>query len=96
MKTITTFTIMICFGFITSLFSQESEKPVCFFKSSNLHYTAHGMEYWYNKSQGGLETITGVPYNDPGCKKCQASSCDICNVVEKDRKFIYSEYFADC
>lgn len=74
----------------TSLFSQETEKPVCFFKSSSLHYTAGGMEYWYDKSHGGLETITGIPYKDLGCKNCHIESCDVCHKAEKDGKLIYS------
>ncbi|MEJ2613586.1 MAG: hypothetical protein P8Z35_01385 [Ignavibacteriaceae bacterium] len=92
MKTVTTLlsAFIISFGFTTSLFSQEAEKPECFFKSSSLHYTAHGMEYWYDKSHGGLETITGVPYNDLGCKNCHIASCDVCHRTEKDGKFIYS------
>ena len=83
-------TLIIFFGFTATLFSQETEKPVCFFKSSSLHYTASGMEYWYDKSQGGLETITGVPYNDLGCKNCHIESCDVCHKAEKDGKLIYS------
>lgn len=92
MKTVTTllFTFILCFGLSASLFSQEADKPECFFKSSSLHYTAHGMEYWYDKSQGGLETITGVPYNDLSCKNCHTETCDVCHRAEKDGKFIYS------
>jgi len=84
------FTFIIFFGFSASLFSQEEEKHDCFFKSSSLHYTVQGMEYWYNKSQGGLETITGVPYNDLACKNCHVSSCDVCHKIEKDGKAAYS------
>lgn len=92
MKTVTTllFGFIICFGFTTSLFSQEADKPECFFKSSSLHYTAYGMEHWYDKSQGGLETITGVPYSNLGCKNCHTASCDVCHKTEKDGTFIYS------
>ncbi len=89
------FTLIIFLGYNTSLFSQEAEKPECFFKSSSLHYTAKGMEYWYDKSQGGLETITGVPYNDLGCKNCHIESCDVCHKAEKDGKFIYSNEAAN-
>ncbi len=92
MKTVTllllTFTIYL--GFTVSLFSQEAETPECFFKSSSLHYSANGMEHWYAKSQGGLETITGVPYNDLGCKNCHTPSCDVCHKAEKDGKLVYS------
>ena len=74
---------------VTSLFSQEVQEPECIFKSS-LHYTAGGMGYWYDKSQGGLETITGVSYNDLGCKNCHISTCDECHKTEMNGKVIYS------
>ena len=74
---------------ITSLFSQETQEPECIFKSS-LHYTAGGMGYWYDKSQGGLETITGVSYNDLGCKNCHISTCDVCHKTEMNGKAVYS------
>jgi hypothetical protein len=47
------------------------------------------MAYWYDKSQGGLETITGVPYEELGCKNCHVSSCDVCHKIEKDGKAFY-------
>ena len=74
---------------VTSLFSQEVQEPECIFKSS-LHYTAGGMGYWYDKSQGGLETITGVSYNDLGCKNCHISTCDECHKTEMNGKVVYS------
>ena len=74
---------------ITSLFSQETQEPECIFKSS-LHYTAGGMGYWYDKSQAGLETITGVSYNDLGCKNCHISTCDVCHKTEINGKAVYS------
>ena len=74
---------------VTSLFSQEVQEPECIFKSS-LHYTARGMGYWYDKSQGGLETITGVSYNDLGCKNCHISTCDECHKTEMNGKVVYS------
>jgi hypothetical protein len=50
---------------------------------SSLHHSARGMEYWYS-SEGGLEEITGVPYEDyanpsSGCKNCHASTCSKCH-----------------
>lgn len=72
-----------------SLYSQNTEKQECMFKSS-LHYTVSGMSYWYDKSKGGLESITGVPYNDLSCKNCHVSSCDVCHKTEKDGKAVYS------
>ena len=82
--------VIIYIGMSTSTFSQETQKHDCIFKSSSLHYTAKGMSYWYDKSQGGLEAITGVPYDDLGCKNCHVSSCDVCHKTEIDGKAFYS------
>jgi hypothetical protein len=62
--------------------SMKPEGDGCFFRKS-LHYTAHGMGYWYAKEQGGLETITGIPYEKLGCKNCHTDCCDRCHKVEK-------------
>ena len=70
--------------------SGEVRSQECFYLSS-LHYTAAGMGYWYGKEQGGLELITGVPYQDLGCKNCHAAGCDVCHRSErktKDCKFL--------
>ena len=86
------FLILVCFiGIlpITSSYPQETQNQECIFKSS-LHYTAGGMRYWYDKSQGGLETITGVSYNDLGCKNCHISNCDVCHKTEIEGKVVYS------
>ena len=83
-------TIMVCFIVTITSFSQEIQKHDCIFKSSSLHYTANGMAYWYDKAQGGLETITGVSYNDLGCKNCHVSSCDVCHKSEENGKAFYS------
>ncbi len=66
--------------------SQEIEKEDCFFLNS-LHYTANGMGYWYAKENGGLEGLTGIPYERLGCKNCHTPGCDRCHkseTVEKD------------
>ena len=33
-----------------------------------------GMEYFYSAAQGGFEAVTGVPYDDLGCKVCHDKS----------------------
>jgi hypothetical protein len=72
------------------LFAQEIKKEDCIFLSS-LHYTSGGMGYWYDKANGGLETITGVPYSQLICKDCHISSCDVCHKKEETGgKFSYS------
>ena len=80
----------LVFGvFLISGAAQEAAKDVkekdCFYLSS-LHYTAKGMEYWYSKGQGGLEQLTGVPYNDLTCKNCHAGGCDRCHKAEISQK----------
>ncbi|MBE0568423.1 MAG: hypothetical protein IH577_01950 [Deltaproteobacteria bacterium] len=68
---------------------QQIQEENCFYLSS-LHYTARGMSYWYDKANGGLETLTGVPYGEAGCSKCHVSSCDACHKTEVGGKPAYS------
>lgn len=77
------------FGWAISVFTQETRKEECFYFSS-LHYTSKGMAYWYDKANGGLETITGVPYAEVGCNRCHVGSCDACHKTETDGKLGYS------
>jgi hypothetical protein len=67
----------------------ESKKRVCPFPSS-LHHTTRGMAYWYDKSRGGLETLTNIPYAKLGCKNCHVSSCCRCHVAGESPKAFYS------
>ncbi|MGB7062623.1 MAG: hypothetical protein WBF13_09790, partial [Candidatus Zixiibacteriota bacterium] len=67
---------------------QISEKD-CFFLSS-LHYTAEGMRYWYDKENGGFESVCGIPYDELACKKCHTPGCDVCHKKETDGKLSYS------
>ena len=62
-------------------FAKEVKKEECFYLKS-LHYTASGMEYWYSRERGGLETLTGIPYQQLGCKNCHAPGCDRCHKDE--------------
>jgi len=71
------------------VFAQEINHNDSFFYSS-LHYTAKGMAYWYDKAQGGLETLTGIPYSTLGCGNCHVSSCDDCHKVEVEGQLSYS------
>ncbi|MDQ1333704.1 MAG: hypothetical protein QG552_654 [Thermodesulfobacteriota bacterium] len=57
----------------------------CFYLKS-LHYTARGMSYWYETKQGGLETLTKVPYDKLGCKGCHNGGCDVCHKAETEQK----------
>ena len=49
-------------GFLNKGITQETKTERSFYESS-LHYYAHGMAYWYSKENGGLETLTGIPYD---------------------------------
>jgi len=60
----------------------------CFF-SKSLHKTGEGMRYWY-EAKDGFKTLTGIPYNDLGCKKCHATSCDKCHLKETKKGPVYS------
>jgi hypothetical protein len=44
------------------------------------------MEHWYKAEQGGLEKITGIPYDKLSCKGCHNGGCDICHKSEKVQK----------
>jgi hypothetical protein len=80
------FTALVLFG---NTYSEEIKKEDCFFLSSQ-HYTTAGMAYWYDKNNGGLETLTGIPYSELDCKNCHISSCDVCHKADKDKKLSYS------
>lgn len=71
---------LITSGFLVQVNSEDIKKEDCFFLSS-LHYTTRGMAYWYNKANGGLETLTGIPYASPNldCINCHVKSCDVCH-----------------
>ncbi|MDY6862336.1 MAG: hypothetical protein SV062_05020 [Thermodesulfobacteriota bacterium] len=82
-------TCFISAGFYSGAYSQEINKEDCFFLSS-LHYTSRGMAYWYDRANGGLEILTGIPYSKLGCKNCHIKSCDECHKTEADGKATYS------
>jgi hypothetical protein len=69
--------------------SQQPEKQSDLFDSS-LHHTSRGMGFWYDKKNGGLETLTGVPYSQLGCKNCHVASCDDCHKTDVAGKPAYS------
>ncbi|MGC8605926.1 MAG: hypothetical protein ACP5VS_19890, partial [Desulfomonilaceae bacterium] len=72
-----------------SCFAQGMDEKNCFYLKS-LHATTRGMAYWYDKANGGLETITGVPYSKLDCAKCHISSCDACHKEVVNGKARYS------
>lgn len=72
-----------------SCYAQGMNEDNCFYLKS-LHATTRGMAYWYDKANGGLETIVGVPYSQAGCAKCHVSSCDNCHKQVVNGKAQYS------
>lgn len=70
-------------------YTAEETKEESIFQSS-LHHTTRGMAYWYDKDNGGLETLTGIPYSKLACSHCHVSSCDKCHKISLNGKFAYS------
>jgi hypothetical protein len=48
------------------------------------------MAHWYDRQNGGLETVTGVPYEQLGCASCHVASCGACHGTEVAGKPAYS------
>jgi hypothetical protein len=50
------------------------------------------MAYWYDKANGGLEILTGIPYTDPrlDCINCHVKSCDVCHKTVEGERAIYT------
>ncbi|MEW6054149.1 MAG: hypothetical protein AB1552_10255 [Nitrospirota bacterium] len=76
---------------VHSVYPGEMTKEDCFYLSS-LHYTTRGMAYWYDKKNGGLETLTGIPYTSDrlDCISCHVSSCDTCHKTGNGSAQAYS------
>lgn len=80
-------------GFYVPVNAQQTSKANCMYLNS-LHATANGMSYWYSKEQGGLELVTGIPYEQAGCTKCHVNSCDECHKTNINGKSTYSTKIA--
>ncbi len=72
-------------------YAVDIKKEDCFYLSS-LHYTTKGMAYWYDKANGGLETLTGIPYASENldCINCHVKSCDVCHKTISGDAMAYS------
>jgi hypothetical protein len=85
---------VLCFmtvGMLVTAYSEDIKKGDCFF-SPSLHHTTKGMEYWYDKANGGLETLTGIPYSSSklDCLNCHVASCDVCHKTVEGEKPLYT------
>ena len=86
---------LAAFAFVGSFWVANAGPPAdvskedCFYLKS-LHYTARGMGYWYSKENGGLETVTGIPYSKLGCKNCHVGGCDRCHRTERGKRMAYT------
>jgi hypothetical protein len=67
------------------VFAEDADQ--CFL--SSLHHTGEGMRYWY-EAKDGFMTITGIPYEELGCKGCHVKSCNDCHLEKKKGKMVYS------
>jgi hypothetical protein len=85
--------VLIVIGYYGKATSEEKKKEEPLF-SSSLHYTGRGMVYWYDKANGGLEILTGIPYSNLDCKNCHVTSCDVCHKTVIEGKPIYSKMVA--
>jgi len=82
---------LITSGLLVTGYSEDLKKEDFSFLSS-LHYTTRGMAYWYDKANGGLETLTGIPYASPklDCINCHVKSCDVCHKTVEGEKSFYT------
>jgi hypothetical protein len=87
--TLAVFLVLASVGFVSGEPPTTVTDKECFYLRS-LHYTAYGMEYWYSKETGGLETITNVPYSKLSCKNCHVAGCDRCHRTETGKRLAYT------
>jgi len=71
-----TLIILLSVAMFVMIGSAEEKQEECFYKS--LHYTGEGMRHWYEED-GGFMKITGIPYENLGCKNCHVKSCAQCH-----------------
>lgn len=76
--------LFVLLPFVISAVAEENDP----FKKS-LHYTTHGMAFWYD-AEDGFSAITGVPYKELGCKNCHVSSCNDCHLEETENGYKFS------
>ena len=91
MKTITMGSLIFFFGsfiFAGTLLAGGPQPEQSFFENS-LHHTGEGMRYWYEKDDGFMQ-MTGVPYDNLGCKNCHVKTCDPCHAEKQGDVMAFS------
>ena len=80
-------TLILVFG--VPMYASEQGCLMNSFFCKSLHYSGHGMCYYYEKDPNGCVNITGIPYKKAGCATCHANSCDRCHAKGKkgEKKF---------
>lgn len=81
--------ISITAGLYGKTMAEEKKKEEPLY-SSSLHYTGRGMAHWYDKANGGLESLTEIPYTKLPCYHCHVSSCDNCHQTKVNDRLLYS------
>lgn len=71
-----------------NLLTADPQPEKSFFEKS-LHHRGEGMRYWYEKDDGFIQ-ITGVPYDELGCKNCHVKTCDSCHAEKRDEFMSFS------
>jgi hypothetical protein len=82
---------VVLLGLMIFVGAQERKSPPeKNFYENSLHFTSKGLAHWYAKEQGGLERITGIPFQDLPCAKCHVRTCDACHRQEVNGRPVYS------
>lgn len=81
-------TLAVALVLWAGMITAEPQPEKSFFEKS-LHHRGEGMRYWYEKDDGFMR-LTGVPYNELGCKNCHIKTCDPCHAEKKDNAMTFS------
>jgi hypothetical protein len=82
--------LLLCFFTTLAPAQDQARAAEGNFYEKSLHYTNRGLEYWYLAEHGGLERITGIPFQKLSCSNCHVRTCDACHMKEVDGKPTYS------
>lgn len=69
-------------------FEPEPAPPDDFFLAAG-HASNGRAGYWYDRNRGGLEVLTGIPYDNMSCRDCHMA-CGECHTTRSRGEFYYS------